>query len=656
VLASYEKQIQRRAGPHYFKDLSAEDIFRQNYYHRWMAYVVPQLVWDDPRASVGSTVASEGGEEFELELMVNRWIEDSQMRQFLARGPASDMQYNFGVVVMTSEPMAGARPIEGVGTDQLPGDPTKGGPPPRTPWTNKFYRIPQGRYFEDALAQQRDDIRLQGHIWARDKDDILREGEAGGWDLAAIQDYATDSEVSSLGRPDYGRGVDVKRDEIVGADIWVEEYELEEGNPWGVKASPGAKGGAHGTMFTILVHRSNAAGGISAAIDTELKKQLDAARKGGKFPRAPRPWFGSERGPYVVFGQYTVPNNTLPLGALTACEEEIRQLNTDVGVAQALMRAYKRLLIAAKGSPTQIEAIKDGVNDFIYRLTGVTKDDLFAAEIGGLTDQSLQHIQFSKDNLEGTLGFNDMHAGNVSGVGTATEQTYAENASQARFAGIQQAFEDGVLDMLYRGAFCIYNDNRYAKELGPKEGRELMKRGLAPAQQHQLPDGQVEQRAPEPIYLGGERQGIKRVPWQALSIKLVKGSMERNGEARAQGRTMAVLQVTAQMVQLAAQYPTFGWGKLAQKLGAILDFPELGEMFGNPDQIAEGALQVQMAMQGGQGGGGQQPRVPGSQSPPTQRPGAGGGSKPGGAKQSQSRGAAGARPTSSGPSKLRKVS
>lgn len=595
-LGSFSEQLRRRAGAHYTSTPGADvsqDAYRQNVYHKWLSYVVPQLVWRNPRVKVGALLQSESGEEFELELAGNRWIVDNQARKFLAAGPAVDMQFNFGVVACMCEPVAGARPIEGVGTDWLPGDPTRGNPPPKTPWSPKWYRIAQERYFEDALATTRDEIRLQGHIWVRDKAQIIKEGEKGGWNLDAIEEYASDARLALLGRPDYGGGCEVKREEIVGVEIWVPEYDLEEGNPYGVPASLGPKKGMHGTIFTLLVDRATAVqvapakGDKSASLgDVKKNRTLEG------FPRKPRPWYGSERGPYVVFGQYTVPGHTLPLGTLTACEEEIRQLNMDLDVAQRMMRAYKRLLLIARGTDQEVQVIKDGDHDNIYKVAGISREDVIAAEIGGISDQVLAHIELSKDNLEGTLGFSDFHSGKVAGVGLATEQEFAHESAAARFAGLQQTFEDAVRDLLWRTLWFIYEDNRYGQQLGPNEASALVKNGLARMQAVELPNGEMEERLPEPVYLGGERQGLARVPFSALSIDIEAYSMERTSEARAQQNMAAVLGMIAQLVPMAAQFPDFAWGALTEKLGEVMNFPGLGEMFGQPRELAAGAAEM----------------------------------------------------------------
>ena len=646
VLAKHKEQVAQRAGPHYMEGLTAQQPMRQNVMHRWLSYVIPQVVWRDPAVEVGTLVESEGGEDFELELAANRLIVDQQFKKLYADGPVQDMQYNFGVLMVVPEPVAGARPIEGVGTDWAPGDTKRGAPPPRTPWLPKSYRIQQHRYFEDSLASTRDEIRLQGHIWVKDKDDILKEGEKGGWDVETIERYAAaDSQLEYLGRSesDAQGGDIVRRDEIVGAEVYVPEYDLEEGNAWGVPASPGPEKGFHGTIFTILVNRAAALQADAKKDETNvftMKDVKESQAKGTRFPRVPRPWYGSERGPYVIFGQFTVPNHTLPLGSFSAVGEEMMQMGTDFEIAQKMLRSYKKIGLIAKGTDEDVKAVVGGEHLNLYKIAGITKEDVIALELGGLTDQAVAHLEFSRQNLESTLGLNEMHSGNVSGVGTATEQTIANNAAQARFDGIRQSVEDAVIDHIWRCCWFLYEDNRAAMQLPKDASAELVKRGLMEPEMVSLPDGSVEQRIPQATYLGGKREGVERLPFNALSVRIKPYSMERTSEAR-QAATMAtVLGAVGQMVPMAAQFPAFHWGELADKIGDAINFPGLGRMFGKPDEIAASGVQVAQAMNAGEAApaGKIQPKVA---SMGSGRPGGGAGARP--QRMPQTRGSAGAR-------------
>ncbi len=624
ALCAYREQLAKRAGPHAgTPESSDQHAPAKNYYHKWQTWVVPQLVWSDPAAQVNALIGDAGGDEFELELALNRWVTDTRQRELLARGPATDMQYNFGVLYVSSEPIPGARPIEGVGSDWGPGDPAAGAPEPRVPWRPKGYRIPQERYFEDALATQRDDVRLQGHVWVRDRSDIEKEGKAGGWNLDVLASYASEQQLEYLGRPEVP---EISRDEIVGIEIYVPEYQIPKDNPWGVPASPGPAKGYNGTIFTLLVNR-----GFGADIqrgDVDVKA---LSKKGAdQFARVPRPYRGSERGPYVIFGQCFVGSSSLPFGVLTACEKQIRELDEDVRIRQSMQRNFKRIGILATGTQKDVELIRQGQHDCLYKIAGITKDDVIQLEIGGASDQAVAHEQLSQNDLESVLGFTEQSSGEVTGRGTATEQSIANTGAENRFATLRLAFEDGVRDYLWRVAYALYEDNRMAQQLNQRDIAELARRGLI--EPGETEDGpQLPKKA---MFMGGERAGKERVPFHALSLDVRPGMGRQSQQERTQNALMQ-LEVTERLANDAAMNPRFPWNRLARILAGPLQFPELAEMFDNPDEIAAGAAEVQMLLQGGgaqgapQGGSKIQPKAAAFGG------GSGGGAKPQTQRQAQ---------------------
>lgn len=636
ALKAYREQLAKRAGPYAGTPESSEQHApAKNYYHKWQTWVVPQLVWSDPATQINALIGDAGGDEFELELTLNRWVVDTRQRELLARGPATDMQYNFGVLYVSSEPIPGARPIEGVGSDWRPSDPASGAPEPRVPWRPKGYRIPQERYFEDALATQRDDIRLQGHIWVRDRSDIEKEGKAGGWDLEVIASYASDQQLEYLGRPEVP---EISRDEIVGVEIFVPEYHIPEDNPWGVEASPGPTKGYNGTIFTLLVNRGFGADIQRGDIDVKALSKKGA----DKFPRVPRPYRGSERGPYVVFGQCFVGSSSLPFGVLTACEKQIRELDEDVRIRQGMQRNFKRIGIIAAGSEKEVELIRQGQHDCLYKISGISKDDVIPLEIGGASDQAVAHEQLSQNDLESVLGFTEQSSGKVTGRGTATEQNIANNGSENRFSTLRLAFEDGVRDYLWRVGYALYEDNRMAQQLNQKDVAELARRGM------------VDPDAKGAMFLGGARGRTDRIPYHALSVD-VRPGMGRQSQAERTESALLQLEVVERLANDAAMNPRFPWDRVARMLAGPLQFPELAEMFENPDEIAAGAAEMQMLLQGGGAQGAQQG---GSKIQPKAAAfggGSGGGAKPQTQRQaqepstpkankSQSQGGASARP------------
>jgi hypothetical protein len=263
-------------------------------------------------------------------------------------------------------------------------------------------------------------------------------------------------------------------------------------------------------------------------------------------------------------------------------------------VATKMMRKYKRLiLLAGAARPRDVKVIIDGQHDHVYKVSGITKDEVIPAEIGGLTDQVMAHIAFSKDSLESTLGLAEMHSGSVEGVGTATEQALADSASKTRFAGIKLAFEDGVCQVLKRVAWWLWEDNRVAFPLGEEAAKQL---GMKPTLT-MTPDRRLKIVQPEPVFYGG-RRGSK-APFETLSIYIEPYSMERVSEQMQQRRMMEALSLITSTLPLVASFPDFPWQGFMQKMGDVMNLPELGQFFSDPAKIAEGAAAMAQAMGGG---------------------------------------------------------
>lgn len=660
ALKEYPAMARHRAGPHYWGAAPQPDEFRRNYLHRWLTYVKPQLCYSPPQVKVIAALHPEAAEELELELALQAWVIDCKLREFLYHGVLDDMQYAFGVVLISMGKVPGARPMRGVGTDRVPypGD----GDPGRIPWTVHKQRLHPGRFALDPLAQHREECRWYSHLWVRDKDDIIAEGTEAGWNLEAIEEYASDAHLDHLGRDSNGQLMEVKRNEIVGIDMWVPEYTLGDKNEWGVPASPGPKQHRFGTWFTMLVERG-ASVGVGAGNEYGKEHVARIQEKHG-FPRRPRPYRGNPRGPYVLFGQHDVQNQVLPLGSLTATWEEIKQLNVDAMVNQGMARSYKRMIAIGTGDGKQVELIRDTNHDNVVYIPGISAEDVVTFEIGGLTDQGLAHEQWSEEALEGTLGLSELHSGAATSKNTATADILADTAAQARFSGLELGFNEGVEDLLWRVGYEVYNSNMYGAALGRGAGEELVRRGVAQLERAAGPGGAPIERPPAPIYLGGERkdaQGdeVPRLSYQSMAIRVVPGSMGRAAKAtRAQEAEMR-LGVVERLLPLMGMYPDFDWEEFATHLATTLEWPQLPLLLRNAPEVAEGSIALQAALgastggPGGPGGGKagaglasraqatgstRMPSITVAGRQPGGQPGGGAGARPGGASGSRGAG------------------
>lgn len=577
---------------------------RENYYHRWCSYVVPQMTSGTPVTDIETTRAEEqAADALYLELVCNRWTEDVKLGNFMASGPAVDMQHGYGAMYVVPEMMVGEKPIIGVGSDEPPtledgsDNPNFWALEPEVPWQPKPKRLPQGRYFCDMVAMTADEVRFEGHTYSIDRNDIRAED---GWDLEITNHLTHDDleEFEMLGRVENRAGPDVKRNELVFHEVWVKHAkptpeELEE---WGVEASPGPEQGFNGWTFTLSAKDEAALEEFRtryAGDDEALEEMVEPRR----WPRKPRPFYGPEWGPYQIYGAHEATNSPLPIGPLLANEGEIKAANVDSNIVLQMMRNYKRLiLLNARTDKDDVQVVKDGEHDGIYRVRGLDRDGVISAEIGGMTDQVMAHLEHSKDLVEETLGLDRLHSGSsASSANTATRDAIADSAASIRFTGVELGYLRGLTKTLRTVAWYFHEDNRMVRDLGTGAAKQLGMEGY---------DEQTDSEwTPQPRYFGG-RRGSER-SFRSLHVNVQAHSIRRVTERMKQEKASLAMNVVLQVVPLSAQFPDFPWGEFMEWMGDQMDLPALGKLFrqATVDTMTDTAMQMGTlgAQSGGQG-------------------------------------------------------
>lgn len=597
-----ERQMTARLGGYYGEAQGSlgdqETAPRENYYYRWTSYVVPQLTSGTPRVDIETTRAAEQGEDaLYLDLVCNRWIEDVNLSELLADGPATDMQHDYAVTYVTPEEMVGEEPVVGVGSDVAIDDPEFYSQEAKVPWQPKVVAVPHGRYFRDMIAITDDEVRFEGHTFGIDRNDLKEED---GWDLEVCETLNADdeNELEMLYRPDAGHsGPEVKREELVFHEVWVRgadptEEQLKE---WGVEASDGPNEGFNGWLFTLAAKDDKALDSYKTkyAGVSEEDPEIEELRN-LKWPRKPRPFYGPEWGPYQLFRANPSSRDSLGTGPLLACEGEIQASNLDSSVVAKMIRTYKRMiLLNGRTDDKDVAIIKDGQHDNVYRVKGLDKDGYMAAEIGGVTDQVLAHLEQSKTLVEETLGLDRMHSGSASSSGnTATRDAIADSAASIRFSGVEQGYLRGLTKIMRTVAWYYHEDNRMVRDLGSGAAQML---GMQPTI-----DAQTGMEvAPQPRYFGGRRGS--RGSFRSLHVSIQPHSIRHVSEGLKQQRAMHAMGLVAQVVPMSAQFPAFPWAELMEFMGDQLNIPTLGKLF-REDNVNAMADDM-MAMSGGMPGG-----------------------------------------------------
>lgn len=429
VKASLTQRIKYH-GPAHSEDISWNDDYGpENPYGEYISLVIPRIIFDNPRVKIGTKRAEAQREVAKaVEVGMNRWIRDNNVRRFVATGPAVDMLFNWGIALVEREEQE---------TEH------KG----KTTFAPKLNRIAPDDYFEDPLADDRAGIRFNGHRFRVDKDDLEeRAKNEEGWNLDVVK------RVTSTW--DYGdKRKDVTdRGEVEVREIFVPELETDSDEE-----------NVNGTILTLVASSSEKTGDLV----------VDQVRE-------PRAFYGPRWGPYTVFGVYSIPDDTRPLAPLQMAESQMAALNDHAKAADYADRKYKRLVLIDDQDPKLQQRIKSGIDLSVIPVKNLTKESFFqAVEVGGASPTQMNQVMVRRDRVDRTLGMSEAKRGSASGDVTATAEQIASTASDIRIDFVKQQLTDALIQVLRTVAWYLYHDNRVAFPLGDVDDLEY-EEGLSP--------------------------------------------------------------------------------------------------------------------------------------------------------------------------------
>lgn len=622
-LQEFTKRIQRYHGPAYVKGSKLYDPENRSF--EWVARVVPQIVFNNPRANVGSVRPEvQGKDAVAVEFGLNRWIKDTDYRKTLKRHAVDvGFLWSVGVVKQQSQP----------GTTELED-------PPMRPVTEY---LSQNLYAFDPLANSREEARYEEHRVVTDKDDLLRMAQAdpeGGWDLKVIEALNPDAELDER----KGRKFGVPpRNQVEYREIWVKDYDSRE--QAGISEADWDK--YHGTIFCIA-EGADAQSGASPAM---LRK--------------PRPYYGPRWGPYTIFGAHIVPGDPYPLGALVAIEKQIELLNASRKALDLSGTKRKKLMLYDNTDPNIAQALLDCPDGGSVGVSGFDKNKFAEVELGTLTEVQLAYHQHLSQLIDRLMGIDDSAIGRTDSAATATAVAEASANRSIRISDLQSEFYAATQRQLCTVAWYLWNDDRVSYPLGKDAAAQLpmpedmaVEMGIPPEIAQQ--PGILAQLGVEVEFQGGDFNGS----FDQLELDIEPYSMQRADEGVTQARAMQVTEVGIGLLQAQMALPGSDLSPFAQKIGDAFNWPGFADSIGLEDTRKLGALMLMgQAMQtvqpqggggapqssGGTGGnfGGGQPRLSqDTAGPRTMNVGQGGGTSFGShiPQKGKAPGASGAKP------------
>jgi len=575
----FGRQVQRYASPFYGRFSGKEEYFPENYYYSYVAHTVARLTAIEPKIRLST--ARDQARVQALEDAGNRWILDTNYQREREK-LGTDFCFAWSVAIVTQGARTGFEQAE---------DPVM---------TPKAIRLSPRRFGWDPLSLSIEEARYMYHVMIRDKDDILEDAKdaKSGWIKENIESVPTDIDAKGL-RNKYEYGETPSRNEVIYYEIWVPEYTLPEDDDFWSGMSKEEKTRYHGTIFTVAWASEDGKGQAA-------------------YLRDPRPFFGPRWGPYIVGGQYTVPDESAPLSALTANEGQIQELNNQARANNNAAQRRKTLALVDGLKPAMINKLAAAPDGDIVAVSGIEKNKVIEIEVGGAS-QDAQMREFElRGRVDRNLAMGDAVRGQVSGAGTATENAIAAQASSALTSFVDMKFME-FEKRLFRSVLWYFDqDERSVLPLGREYGvfvggqspeqmsegiRRAVKAGYMPRDQG---DAMI-QMLGQMTDTDEEGSGMS---FDDLEIHI---DAVRNDGSEVQ-KMIAASNAVMQMLPAVMSIPFWDWKSWLKRWGEAFNMPDLDQYL-NLDAAAEMAsMNMEMQMMSG-GGAGQMGGRPGGGQP-----------------------------------------
>lgn len=427
VIGTLDVRLARYFGPEY--GFGNGEYWPENYYYTWVSYILPQIIFQNPRVKIGSLRLDEVADEAKaLEIALNRWIKDTNHRQVLKQ-LGLDMGFAYGVSLTRPVPMPGGD------TD----DP---------PWRPQVTRLNQRLFSMDPMADGPEDARYMNHVSIDDRDRMIewaKEHKDEGWNLKAIESAGgiqaydlTKSPTKDV--PDRGQ--------IAYREIWcpeVNDYLGKDDDPESY----------HGTIYTMALHPSR--------------------EKSIEWLRDPRPFMGPRTGPYTIFGAHRVPGCPYPLGPLVANGALFEESNALELANYESARNRKNLVLYDKTNESEAAAMMKAQAWAAIGITGFEKSKVEQVELGGVTEQGMAQSEHVREAAKRALGVNEIQQGGLQAAGDplATEVLQAQAASNVRVSDLSEEFAHAEIQQLSKVAFYMLKFDKVSQPLTNEDKQAL---------------------------------------------------------------------------------------------------------------------------------------------------------------------------------------
>lgn len=552
---TYWDSLERYVGPGYRREQSATTDFN-NHSYKVLSTFLPLLASGNPRVKAktprqGSAAAITKAIEFG----VNRNFTLQNMKKTVEQ-LATDWFFKWCVSLTMPRPTTGLLERE---------DP---------PYRPNTVRLSLMDFVWDPVALSTSEARFQAHKVIRDKDSILREAKEfpeRRWNKSVVDAVTARPERERRGERLYDN---YERDEIEFWEVWVPEAVLDRAyDTKGKKFKPTAKQGFNGTVYTVT-------------------------RDGSEFLREPRPFWGPRAGPYTFSGYLYVPDRAVPLSMLAAtyAQQEMHNMVWESVVAAA--RRYKRGIGVSSTAAAELAeklAEFDDIGVFTIDAIDDVAKSIQQIELGGITQQHLTLLSTLGLNLEQQSGLTEALQGQVSGAGTATEASIAQNSAGKRLGYATEKFVTSqVRPIAEKEAWYLAMDPRAKIPLGEEADGVF-----------------IDPITGEPIEYPVLKGGMKNADLlEDLDIEIEPISMRYTSELLESERNAQQDAWLGTFGPMIPQLPWINWDQVLAKKAELWGDPSWAKVINLNKAMLVGQLQFQMNLaQVPQNGTAPQPRL-----------------------------------------------
>lgn len=566
-LSVLDSLVERYHGKFYRGDVLDTEPSPENHAFEWISLITPQVIHDNPRVEVTSRGSGlDPAPVARLKHAINQWAYNNDLWKKLQE-VWYDMAFSYGVLRVTLATLPGYYTQSQL--DELR----------YRPMMPVVSRVDPKRFVCDARAETIDHCRFQGHMWKRDKEDLLG---APGFNRSAVEELIADAGIE---RYDKNKKYGPDRKEIVGYELWIPEITLPE-----VQGDDQF----NGTLYTLAY------------------AQAGEKRSEPKWIRDPRPYYGPPTGPYQMFGVYRVPGFLYPLSPLMATAEQEQELNAHAVAAARSAASFKKFIAYDPANKEAGIAVQQAQHGSVVAIPGLG-EDIEELTQGGNDQSQLEYLIFLRERRDRVTGLNEAARGEISGRGTATETADAASARRSRLDFVERQFTDSTEGTLDKVGWFMFNSEHVRFPLGQAAVAELAPRPdtLPPMSQagkiarsyddpfKDDPMGLRDKPLPEreniirsalewnptitfpsdrDMDLGLSMAEILGITYEQLELSIEPMSMARTDQGMLQKRALDQFQLVVQSAPIMPQTPWVRWGKILEDIGNSLNVKGFGQV------------------------------------------------------------------------------